>query len=140
MYANVCYRNMIRQRNEAHRKSSDILSRYGFVAVEKLRIRNMAASARETVENPGRNVRQKVGLNREILSQRWAMLRKQLAYKTEWAGRELIVVDPRYTSKECSRCGTRRKKPLSRYRVFECLGCGLLTDRDLNAVCSPISG
>ena len=41
----------------------------------------------------------KRGLNREILVQGWGRLLQQLTYKAEWAGRQLITVDPAYTSR-----------------------------------------
>jgi putative transposase len=37
-----------------------------------LKIKNMTASAKATVEKPGRNVKQKSGLNRSILEQGWS--------------------------------------------------------------------
>jgi len=37
----------------------------------------MVRSAKGTVENPGRNVRQKAGLNRSISSQAWALFRQR---------------------------------------------------------------
>ena len=40
---------------------------YGCVYVEDLKTRNMTKSAKGTLENPGKNVKQKSGLNRAIL-------------------------------------------------------------------------
>jgi putative transposase len=51
------------------------------VAIEDLKIVNMTASAKGTVEEPGRNVRQKAGLNRSILNQGWRSFETILAYK-----------------------------------------------------------
>ena len=132
MYANACYKDRIRQRNEVHRISSEIIRRYGFVAVEKLQIANLTVSASGTVEEPGVGVSAKRALNREILSQRWGMLRRQLAYKAEWAGRQYVEVSPAYTSQDCSGCGERNGGVMPR-RVYHCAGCGLETDRDENA-------
>jgi putative transposase len=51
-------------------KTSTMLARdYDLVRFEKLSITTMTRSARGTVERPGRNVRQKAGLNRAILAQ-----------------------------------------------------------------------
>lgn len=59
------------RRTHAFQAASAIVRRAAQVgahlAVEDLRVRNMTASARGTVDDPGRNVRQKVGLNRSIL-------------------------------------------------------------------------
>ncbi len=52
-----------------HKASNSIGETQAVVYVEDLTIRTMTGSARGTAENPGRNVRQKAGLNRSILSQ-----------------------------------------------------------------------
>ena len=43
------------------------------------------------------------GLNREMLSQQWGLLRNELQYKAEWAGREFVEVNPQYASQDCHR-------------------------------------
>jgi len=55
-----------------------------------------------------------------------------LEYKAEEAGVQVIKVDPKYTSQECSECGKRVKKTLSE-RVHNCPHCDLEIDRDHNA-------
>jgi putative transposase len=59
------------------------------VALEDLRIKNMTASARGTLEEPGRMVRQKAGLSRSILNQGWFGFETILAYKLEERGGSL---------------------------------------------------
>jgi len=129
----ACYRRreQVSQRNECHRISSDLVQEHGLIAVEKLNVKNMTKSAKGSVEEPGRNVRQKAGLNREALSQNWSLLRQQLKYKAEWAGREYVEVNPAYTSQDCSRCGARNNPKAS--EVYRCKSCGLIADRDVNA-------
>ena len=127
------YRNQVRNRNACHRASTSFVRRFGRLAVEDLQIRNMMHSAAGTVEEPGKNVAQKSGLNRSINEQTWGILHNQLAYKAEYAGRELIKVDPAYTSRTCSGCGVIRTEKLETYRLFVCQACGLVLDRDLNA-------
>ena len=124
-------RNAVRNRNECHRVTTELVRRFGRIAMEKLIIPNMTKSVAGTVEEPGTNVAAKSGLNREILAQTWGLLRNQLAYKAEWAGREFVEVNPRYTSRECSACGNRT--PQSEYRTYACGVCGLVADRDTNA-------
>ena len=82
-----------------HRTTTDLCQRYGTVVLEDLGVTQMTASARGTVEAPGRNVRQKAGLNRVILGTGRAELRRMFEYK---AGKT-IVVDPAYTSQTCAR-------------------------------------
>jgi putative transposase len=115
-------RNAIRSRNACHRITTDLVRRYGCIAIEGLRIRNMT----------GAGGAHKRGLNREVLTQTWGVLRQQLAYKAEWAGRQLVEVNPAYTSRTCAACGAVNGKPHT-YRLFECSGCGHVDDRDVNA-------
>ena len=57
-----------RRKDWAEKASTSIAHRFDLIRVENLQIQNMTRSARGTRENPGRNVRQKAGLNREILA------------------------------------------------------------------------
>jgi putative transposase len=60
--------------------------------------------------------------------------RRQLTYKCELYGSELVVVDRWFTSsKICSSCGTKKETLSLSERVFECGHCGFIYDRDLNA-------
>ena len=127
------YRNTIRNRNACHRASTGLVRRFGRIAVEDLQVRNMTRSAAGTVEEPGKNVAQKTGLNRSISEQTWGIIHHQLAYKAEYAGRELVKVNPAYTSRTCSGCGVIRTEELATYRLFVCQACGLVMDRDVNA-------
>jgi putative transposase len=59
--------------------------------------------------------------------------RRQLTYKCELYGSELIVVDRFFpSSKTCSCCGHIQDMPLKE-RVFNCKKCGVVIERDLNA-------
>ena len=124
-------RNAVRNRNECHLITTDIVRRFGRIAAEKLRIPNMTRSAAGTVEEPGTNVAAKSGLNRSILEQSWGIVIEQLRYKAERAGREFVEVDPKYTSRVCSECGAQT--PQSEYQTHACGVCGAVLDRDTNA-------
>ncbi|WP_326782994.1 RNA-guided endonuclease InsQ/TnpB family protein [Streptomyces sp. NBC_00151] len=68
-------------------KTSTMLARtYHLVRFEKLNIKNMTRSASGTTEQPGRQVKQKAGLNRAILAQGWGLLRQRTEHKGPWAG------------------------------------------------------
>ena len=69
--------------------------------------------ALDTVERPGKNVRQKAELNREILEVSPGMMISMLRYKAERAGGRFAVIDARNTSQECSQCGGTVEKDLS---------------------------
>ena len=114
------HRESVRNRNACHRLSSRIIREHGLIAVEKLNIQGMVTKGSK-----------KKGLNREILTQSWGLLRNQLQYKAEWAGREFVEVNPAYTSQDCHRCGARHDP--GRSETFRCRACGLGMDRDHNA-------
>ncbi|MXY69773.1 MAG: IS200/IS605 family element transposase accessory protein TnpB [Acidobacteriia bacterium] len=121
----------VRERNACHRATTEIIRRHGLIAVEKLQIKNMTRSAKGTAAEPGSQVQAKAGLNREVLAQNWSLLFSQLRYKAGWAGRELVEVNPQYTSQQCSRCGSRNRPGKS--ETYRCRCCGLVADRDVNA-------
>ena len=130
--ANHQHRERVRNRNECHRVTTDLVRRFGLIAVENLQVKNMTTSAAGTIEEPGTGVAQKRGLNRSITEQTWGLLRTQLAYKAEWAGRELVVVDPKFTSQRCSECGVVYAEHRQRKR-YDCAECGMTEDADVNA-------
>src|ERR1700722_1477241 len=63
-----------RRKDWAEKTSTDLTRRFDLIRVEDLQIKNMTRSAKGTRENPGRNVRQKAGLNRGILRAGWGLL------------------------------------------------------------------
>lgn len=120
------------RRGWAHKQAARLTRSYATIAVEDLMIANMTRSAKGTIEEPGRNVRAKAGLNRSILDVGWADLREKIAYKATRDGSRLMLVDPRYTSQRCSGCGELVRKTLA-VRTHHCPSCGLILDRDENA-------
>src|SRR5882762_653849 len=63
-----------------------------------------------------------------------AQLRRQIEYKSEWAGGRVHKADRWYpSSKTCSGCGVVKTKLRLSERTFRCDECGLVLDRDLNA-------
>jgi len=93
-----------------HKLSTEISKNQAKVYVEGLKIKNMSASARGTIEEPGRNIKAKSGLNKSILDQGWYEFRRQFDYKLFWMGGMLAEVNPRHTSQTCSCCGHRAKE------------------------------
>ncbi len=66
--------------------------------------------------------------------------RRQLEYKCQWYGSELVIVSRTFpSSKMCSRCGHRKKELSLSERVYECEQCGLEIDRDLNAALNLVA-
>lgn len=116
-----------------HKLSKDIAKNHGFVALEALKVGSMTRSASGTVEAPGRNVRQKAGLNRAILDKGWGMFATFLRYKLEERGGELIMVGPAYTSQTCAECGAISRESRKSQSAFECVACGHADNADVNA-------
>jgi putative transposase len=116
-----------------HKLSTWISKNQVRVYVEGLNIRGMSASARRTMDAPGRQVRAKSGLNKSILDQGWGKFKRQLDYKLEWQGGELVEVDSRYTSQMCSCCGHVAKENRRSQAIFKCLVCGHEENADINA-------
>ena len=64
----------------------------------------------------------------------WGEFTRQLKYKAEWYGREVIEADPFYPSSQiCSECGHRDGKKKLHIREWTCSKCGVVHDRDINA-------
>jgi putative transposase len=95
----------------------NLVAQYDLIALEDLQILNMV---------------QNHNLAKSILDGGWGYLKQQLTFKAAEAGRELILVNPAYTSKSCSNCGQVFENLTLADRWVEC-ECGLSLDRDINA-------
>jgi putative transposase len=87
------------------------------IALEDLRITNMVRNHH---------------LSKSILDQGWGYLQQRFVVKAVNAGRQLVLVDPAYTSQTCSRCGQLFQGLTLSVRWVEC-ACGLSLARDHNA-------
>lgn len=125
-------RDAVRNRSELHRITTEIIRSNDFIAIEDLSVSAMMRSASGTVEKPGRGVSSKRGLNREIQSQAWGAARTQLEYKAAWYGREIVAVNPAWTSQTCSVCG-QVDAEARRGKRYSCARCGNRMDADMNA-------
>ena len=122
------------RREFLHQTTSRMVASCAVLATEELRTQNMSRSARGTQDKPGRMVRQKAGLNREILSAGLGMAHNMLAYKAVEAGTRLHVSNTRQLkpSQRCAACWEIVPKTLAQ-RVHECPHCGHTAPRDQNA-------
>ena len=98
-----------------HKTALDLVRRFDVIAVENLNVKGLAQMA----------------LAKQVHDAGWAQFTNIIRAKAEKAGREVVAVDPRGTSQECSGCGAVVKKGLG-VRVHTC-ACGLVLDRDTNA-------
>jgi putative transposase len=120
--------------NFQHQITSSLVRRFGLIATEDLQVKNMTGSAKGRATEPGKNVRQKAGLNRSILDTAPAAFLAKLGYKAEEAGSQLDLHRPTETraSQTCPACGHVHKKSLSE-RTHACAVCGHVEDRDAAA-------
>ena len=100
------------------------------VCVEDLNVWAMTASAAGTVEAPGKNVRQKAGLNKAILDQGWGEFRRQVGYKQAWRGGWLLAVPAANTSRTCPECGHVAAENRPSQAAFRCVSCGHAANAD----------
>lgn len=121
------------RRDFLHKTSTAMSETQAVVYIEDLKIRNMTRSARGTKETPGRNVRQKSGLNRSILSQGWGTFLSLLEYKLARRGGRLVRVDPRNTSRTCAACGHVSPENRPDQATFRCVVCDHADHADVNA-------
>lgn len=122
-----------RVKHETHVFTCHKAKNHGLVVIEDLGVKNMTASAAGTRDAPGKNVAQKRGLNREILSRGWGEIERQLEYKCPWYGGRLMKVPPAYSSQECSECGHVSAENRLTQSEFTCVKCGHAENADANA-------
>lgn len=115
------HRKVRRRRQDAcHKFSRSIIERYQNVYVGDV-------SSPKLARTP---------LAKGVLDSGWGMLKRMLQYKGEHAGRSVIIVNERNTTRGCSTCGAlsgpRGLRQLA-VRTWECACCGERHDRDVNA-------
>ena len=126
-----------RRKDWAEKTSTDLARRFDIVRVEDLNVKNMTRSARGTAQDPGRNVRAKSGLNREILRSGWGLLVRRLEDK---APGRVEKINPAFTSQRCSACGHVDAKSRQSQARFACTACGFAGNADVNAARNIAAG
>jgi putative transposase len=106
-----------RRSDFAHKRSRELVNRYQVIVFEALEPQDMGKSR---------------GMRKSIMDVAWSQFISMTVSKAAEAGRRIILVNPRNTSKLCSRCGEVVAKTLSD-RTHACPHCGLVMDRDRNA-------
>ncbi|MEK6878453.1 MAG: RNA-guided endonuclease TnpB family protein [Nanoarchaeota archaeon] len=100
-----------------HKTSFSLIKQFKIISVEKLQIKNMVKNHH---------------LARSISDASWGCFVQMLSYKVEKTGGQIVKVNPKNTSRTCSKCGNIQDMPLAN-REFKCLRCGFVCHRDLNA-------
>jgi transposase len=126
-----------RRRDWCEKVSTDIARRFDVIRVEDLKITNMTRSAKGTIEKPGRNVRQKAGLNRGISRSGWGLLVRRLEDK---APGRVEKIHPAYTSQCCSACGHVASESRESQALFRCAACNYTANADVNAARNIAAG
>ncbi|HEX5969003.1 MAG TPA: transposase [Intrasporangium sp.] len=135
--ARVTAREGDRRRDWVEKTSTDLAARFDVIRVEDLNVRGMTRTARGTTGAPGRNVRQKAGLNRGILAQGWGQLVTRLEHK---APGRVEKVNAAYTSQCCSVCGHVDARSRESQARFVCTSCGYTSNADVNAARNIAAG
>lgn len=117
--------------------STSLARRFDVIRVEDLSIRNMTRSAKGSSQRPGKNVRQKSGLNREILASGWGRLVRRLEDK---APGRVERVNPAYTSQQCSACAHVAAESRENQALFVCVTCKYACNADVNAARNIAAG
>lgn len=120
------------RRDYLHKCSNEISKNHAMIVMEDLQVSNMSRSAKGTIDNPGKNVKAKSGLNRSILDQGWYEFKRQLIYKQKWRGGDVIFVSPRNTSITCPEKSCRHisKENRKEQSSFKCEKCGYKENAD----------
>ena len=101
-----------------HKLTTHLVKQYDVIAIEDLRVKNLQKNHH---------------LAKSITNASWSMFRQMLEYKCQWYGKKLVAVDPKNTSRICSKCGYNSgEKPLN-IREWTCPKCQAHHDRDINA-------
>lgn len=121
------------QEHLLHTLSHHYARNHRVVVIEDLQLKNMAASAKGTAEQPGQNVAQKAGLNRAILTTGLGKFARMLGYKAERFGSQIVEEPAAYSSQECAACHHVDAANRRTQSEFCCAKCGHQDHADNNA-------
>lgn len=126
------YRKVANLQNDIlHKFTSKLTDGYDTIVIEDLDVKNMQMT----------HVASK-GLQRSLFGK----FRQYLTYKCNWYGKDLILADRYYPSTQrCSNCGYIKKndekitlqgnqKHRTKHNEYVCYQCGVVMNRDVNAV------
>jgi putative transposase len=127
-----------RQRlDHAYNTALALVRTYDLISHEDLTIKNMTARPKPRPDESGgyqpNGAAAKSSLNKSINDAGWGIFLRVLSAKAESAGRTVIAVNPRYTSRRCAVCGHTAAGNRVTQAVFRCLGCGHQAHADVNA-------
>ncbi|HDR7595251.1 TPA: transposase [Bacillus mycoides] len=98
--------------------STEIIKNHDVIGLEDLKVVNMTKN---------RN------LAKAITEVSWYQFRTMLEYKAKWYGKQVILIDPKYTSQRCNHCGHTEKENRVSQAKFVCKSCNHTDNADVNA-------
>jgi putative transposase len=123
-----------KRKNFLHNESRKLVNDNDLICMEDLNIKGMTKSSKGTIDKPGKNVKQKSGLNRSISDVSLSEFVTMVDYKAKFDGKHTVKVDRFFpSSKTCNCCGTINKDLKLSDREWTCENCDTELDRDYNA-------
>ena len=107
-----------KRKDYLHKITTNLVKQYDVIVIEDLKTKNLMKDHH---------------LAKAIANASWRMFRTMLEYKCKWYGKKLITVNPKNTSRICSKCGYNSGKKLLNIREWTCPNCHMHHDRDINA-------
>ncbi len=109
------------RKDHIHKFTTNLVKNHDSVCIEDLNIAGMLKNH---------------CLARGISSAAWGETFRQIGYKTDWYGKNLLTVDRFYPSSRMCTCGVKNTGLKLSQRTWTCVACGRTHARDLHSSCN----